>query len=135
MKLKATFYVVLLTHMSLVHAEPEGVPVPPAPTFGEMLEESGVIPTGFIDTSYTYLSGAGVFTSGIPNCVFERERNSFNLQVENIVAAYQPEEGFGGFAQLDFGSDANVFAPVGTDAEDKFDVQEIFIQYAAGPAQ
>lgn len=93
-----------------------------APTFGEMLEASGITVTGFIDTSFTYLSGAGVFTSDVPNRVFDRERKSFNLQVIDIAVGYQPEAGFGGFVQLDAGQDANVFAPVGTGLDDEFDV-------------
>jgi hypothetical protein len=58
--------------------------------------------------------------------------NSFNLNLVDITAAYQPEEGFGGFIQLDAGSDANVFVPLGTGTDDEFDVQEAFGQYAVG---
>jgi hypothetical protein len=65
--------------------------------------------------------------------MFNREHNSFNLNLVDIVAAYQSEEGFGSFVQLHFGSDANTFAPVGTGTDDEFDVQEAFVQYAYGP--
>jgi hypothetical protein len=128
--LTASLCASILAHATLAHAGPDEAD---ASTFEEMLKASGVILTGFIDTSYTYLSGAGVFTSGIPNRVFDREHNSFNLNLVDIVAAYQPEEGFGGFVQLDFGSDANIFAPVGTGTDDEFDVQEAFVQYAYRP--
>lgn len=120
----------LLAHATLTHARPESADTP---TFGEMLDASGIAVTGFIDTSFTYLSGAGAFTSGVPNRVFDRERKSFNLNLVDIAIGYQPEEGFGGFAQLDAGQDANVFAAAGTGADDEFDVQEAFAQYATGP--
>jgi hypothetical protein len=120
----------ILAHATLAHAEANGAK---APTLKETLETAGLFIGGFIDTSYTYLSGAGVFTSGIPNRVFDREHNSFNLNLVDITVAYQPEEGFGGFVQLDFGSDANIFAAVGTGTDDEFDVQEAFVQYAYAP--
>lgn len=122
----------LLVHGPVVHAQLGGSD---APNFGETLEASGISLTGFVDTSFTYLSGAGVFTGedAVPNRVFDRERKSFNLHVADIAIGYQPEEGFGGFAQVDAGQDANVFAAIGTDAGDEFDIQEAFVQYATGP--
>jgi hypothetical protein len=127
--LTASLCASILAHATLAHAEANGAK---APTLKETLETAGLFISGFIDTSYTYLSGAGVFTSGIPNRVFDREHNSFNLNLVDITAAYQPEEGFGGLVQLDAGSDANIFAAVGTGTDDEFDVQEAFVQYAYG---
>jgi hypothetical protein len=101
-------------------------------TFRNVLQASEIFIGGFIDTSYTYLPGAGVFTRDVPNRVFDREHNSFNLNLVDITATYQPEEGFGGFIQRNAGSDANVFAPLGTGTDDEFDVQEAFGQYAVG---
>ena len=72
-------------------------------TFRKVLQASEIFIGGFIDTSYTYLSGAGVLTRDVPNRVFDREHNSFNLNLVDITATYQPEEGFGGFIQLDAG--------------------------------
>lgn len=120
----------LLAHVAAAHAESDGASVP---TFGEMLDASGVTLTGYVDSSFTYLSGAGVFTGDVPNRVFDRERKSFNLHLVDVTASYLPEDGFGGLVQLSAGSDANVFAPAGTGTDDEFDVQEAFAQYAAGP--
>ncbi|MBA2492726.1 MAG: porin [Gammaproteobacteria bacterium] len=120
----------LLVHVAAAHAESDDAS---APTIGEILDASGVTLTGYVDTSFTYLSGAGGFTSDVPNRVFDRERKSFNLHLVDVTASYLPEDGFGGLVQLSAGSDANVFAPLGTGADDEFDVQEAFAQYATGP--
>lgn len=103
------------------------------PTLGDVLAASEIAVTGYVDTSYTYLTGAGLFTSGTPNRVYDRERNSFNLHAVDIAVAHLPKEGFGAFGQLDFGSDANVTAAAGSGGADEVDVQEAFLQYAVGP--
>lgn len=102
-------------------------------SFGDMLESSGIDINGYIDSSYTYLSGDGTFTSGVPNRVFDRDRNSFNLHLIDLNVAYQPSEGFGGLVNLSFGEDANVFGPIDTGLDDEFDIQQAFVQYARGP--
>ena len=73
---------------------------PAMPTLDQVLEASGVSLAGYIDTAYSHLSGAGLFTSGAPNRVFDTEPNSFNLHQAAITVAKQPKEGFGGFVNL-----------------------------------
>ncbi len=102
------------------------------PTLADILKASEIAVNGYIDTSYTHLSGAGMFTSTVPNRVYDRERNSFNLHTVDVSVGYQPAKGFGGFVQVDMGSDADVSASVGTGAADQVDVQEAYAQYANG---
>lgn len=103
------------------------------PTLGEVLKASNISVTGYVDTSYTYLSEGGMFTSGVPNRVFDRERDSFNLHAVDVAIGYQPASGFGAFVQLDAGTDADVFGAVGSTSGDNFDVQEAYLQWTSGP--
>lgn len=104
-----------------------------APSLANVLSASGIDVHGFIDTSYTYLSGAGVFTSGVPDRVFDTQRNSFNLQMLGLTVSRLPADGFGALVNLNLGPDANVIAPYGTGSNDEFDVTQAYLQYASGP--
>lgn len=100
------------------------------PTLGEVLKASGVEVTGYIDTAYNYLStdqGSNTFRA------YDAERNSFNLHALDVSFSALPEKGFGGFAQLQFGQDADFNGAVGTDKNDKVDFQEAYFQYAMAP--
>jgi hypothetical protein len=103
------------------------------PTLGDVFKNTGITATGYVDASYTYLSGTGTFTGGGFNRVYDREQNSFNLHAVDIALGYQPSDGFGAFVQLDLGADADVTAAAGTDAADQVDIQEAYVQYAKGP--
>src|SRR6266852_7690593 len=72
-------------------------PKPSVPTLDQVLEASGIAMEGYIDAGYSRLSGTGTFTSGVPNRVFDTERNSFLLYQAEINIGTQPKEGFGGF--------------------------------------
>lgn len=100
-----------------------------APTLGEIFKASGVDVNGYIDTSYTSLSGTGTFTSGIPNRVFDTERRSFNFNAVDLTVSAMPPEGFGGLVNLTAGSNAKVIAAAGTTA-DEFDVTQVYAHYA-----
>ncbi len=105
------------------------------PTFGEILDASGIKVAGYIDTSYTYSSNKNVtFTDGTPNRVFDREPNSFNFNMAELSISMQPDEGFGGVVVLNAGTDADVIAPTGTNSTDNFDVQQVFVSYKTGGA-
>jgi hypothetical protein len=106
---------------------------PGTPTLGDVLEASGVSLTGYVDTSYTYLSGSGLFTSGVANRVFDTERNSFNLHAFNLTGSSLPSSGFGGLVDLSMGSDARVInaATFGT-PDDGVNVTQAYVNYANG---
>lgn len=106
---------------------------PGTPTVADVLDASGISVTGYIDTSYTSLSGTGAFTSGVPNRVYDNESNSFNLHMIDLMVSSLPEKGFGALVDLNFGSDANVHAATGTGNTDEFDVLQGYLQYAQGP--
>ncbi|MCL5800965.1 MAG: porin [Gammaproteobacteria bacterium] len=90
--------------------------------------------SGYIDSSYYYLTGSGTFTSGVPTRAFDRKReNRFDLQTFAVTASYLPKQGLGGLLDLNFGNDADVIAPFHTPANDQFDIQAGYLQYATGP--
>ena len=62
----------------------------PAPSLSDVLTASGLAIHGYADVAYSYLNGSGLFTSGVPNRVFDTEPNSFNLHQAVLIAAYQP---------------------------------------------
>lgn len=105
---------------------------PAAPTFGDVLDASGVSISGYLDMAYSNLSGTGAFTSGTPNRVFDTEPNSFNLHQAAITLAKQPKEGFGGLVNLTLGKDAGSIKSYGQTSND-FDVTQAFVQNATGP--
>ncbi len=113
-------------------AKPAEPAKPTAPSLTDVLTASGVDLHGYLDTAYSYLSGTGIFTSGVADRVFDTEPNSFNLHQAALTVGYQPKEGFGGLVNLTAGRDARVIASLG-EATSNFDVTQAFVQYAHGP--
>lgn len=129
--------------LSVVVAAALGVPAiataqqakPAVPKLHEMFEASEITVDGYIDMAYTRLSGAGTFTSGVANRVFDTERNAFLLHQAAITFAKQPKEGFGGLVNLTAGKDADVIAAFDANpgATQKFDITQAFLHYGGGP--
>ena len=64
----------------LLRAADAPAPTAPAgPTLKDVLSTSGIDLHGYIDAAYSYLSGSGLFTSGVADRVFDTEPNSFNV--------------------------------------------------------
>ena len=107
------------------------------PTLGDVLQASDITFSGYIDTSYSYLTGNGLFTSGTPDRVYDAQHNAFSLHTIDLSASYLPASGFGGRTQLDYGTDAAVTsAGTGLPAVNggsEVDVQQAYLQYATGP--
>ena len=114
-------------------ADPKKMPEKPAiPSFGQIMEATGVSITGYIDASYTDLSGNGTFTGGTPNRVFDREHRSFNVNALDLTISALPPDGFGGMVNLTAGSDAKVIGSAGTDINDEFDVTQAYVHFSKG---
>lgn len=108
---------------------------PGVPTLGQIMDSSGIKISGYIDTSYTHLSGTGLFTSGVANRVFDTEHRSFNLHMIDLTASNLPEKGFGGLVNLSAGSDAIILNSVtaGATIDSEFAIQQGYFHYANGP--
>jgi hypothetical protein len=90
--------------------------------------------SGYVDLSSMHLSGAGVFTSGVPDRLFDTKNGGIALQQAAVTVAYQPKDGFGGVVNLTAGNDANVIASYGAigGGGNHFDVTQAYLQYATG---
>lgn len=135
-KVTATLFTVgLLASVPALAIEADVMPDKPGlPSLGAIMGASGISVSGYIDTSYNYLSGSGKFTdmAGTSNRVFDTERNSFSLNMIDITVSRLPTEGFGGLVNLNFGPDAQVITATGTN-RDEFDIQAAYVHYASGP--
>lgn len=99
------------------------------PTLGDVLKASGITVSGYVDVSHNNLStdvGSNTYR------VFDTETRGFNLQMLDLSISSLPASGFGGFAQLNAGTDARAIASSGTSNADDFEVQEAYLQYANG---
>jgi hypothetical protein len=99
------------------------------PTLGEVLKASGIDVTGYIDSSYTYLSsdqGSNTYHA------YTTDRRSFNLHALDVAASYLPASGFGGMAELQLGNDADFNGAAGSTKTDNVDLLQAYMQYAAG---
>lgn len=112
----------------------EKMPEKPAvPTLGQVMEATGISVNGYIDASYTSLSGSGTFTgAGVANRVFDTERRSFNVNALDLTLSALPQDGFGGMVNLTAGTDANVIGSAGTNNTDQFDVTQAYVHFAKG---
>ncbi len=120
---------------------------PGIPTLAQVMGASGVTIDGYLDTSYTYLSGEGHFASdftsnGTFDRVFDTEHNSFNLNMVDVRVSVLPSEGFGGLVELGAGSDAQLIHSWGggitsddtnPNHTSQFDVTQAYLHYATGP--
>src|SRR6266436_9555 len=118
--------------VALAADEPATPAAPPGPSLKDVLTTSGIDIHGYVDAAYSFLSGSGLFTSGVADRVFDTEPNSFNLHQAALTVDYLPKEGFGGLVNLTAGRDARVIASLG-EATSNFDVTQAFAQYAHGP--
>src|SRR5690349_6544231 len=97
------FFMSYLCFLNIASAETEKTP------------ENPLKFSGYLDTSYNYLVRSNQFTSFTLNRAFDIEQDGFTLQQAAATLAYQPEKGFGAFANVILGRDANIIAPYGWD--------------------
>lgn len=116
----------------LLAADTSAQAAPAGPSLKDVLTTSGIDLHAYIDAAYSYMSGSGLFTSGVADRVFDTEPNSFNVHQAALTVDYLPKEGLGGLVNLTAGRDARVIASVG-ESTSNFDVTQAFVQYAHGP--
>ena len=107
----------------------------PIPALDDVLEAWGLTLNGYLDVSYSHLSGNGTFVSGANDRVFDFQHDSFSVHQAAFTLAKQPKEGFGGLVNVTFGEDADVIAPYNQNpgSTSKVDLTQAFVQYARGP--
>jgi hypothetical protein len=112
-------------------ADDVAAPAPGASANGGTAGPTDLLFTGYLDAAYGYLTGDGLFTSGVPDRIFDVRRDAFTLQQAAVNVAYQPKEGFGGVVNLIAGDVAPVIRAYGAPFQDsKFDMTQAYVQYA-----
>lgn len=101
------------------------------PTLSDVLGNSGISASGYVDASYSYLDAKN------PGNAFDGNNgNTFNLKQAAIQLAKQPASGFGGLVNITTGSDADIIKSgpytSGTGSSAGFDVTQAFAQYTDG---
>jgi Putative beta-barrel porin-2, OmpL-like. bbp2 len=132
---KPKLLVAALTTLFAVPVLADPAPAAPAaPTLSSVLDASGISLSGDIDLSYSHLSGAGKFTDGTNDRVFDYAPNSFTTQAVDVTVAKQPAEGFGGLVDVTLGKDASTIAsyPTGISPNQTYDLTQAYAQYASG---
>ena len=107
----------------------------PIPVLQDVLDAWGLTLNGYIDVSYSHLSGNGTFVNGTNDRVFDFQHDAFSVNQAAFTLAKQPKEGFGGLVNITVGEDADVIAPYNQNpgSNSKFDLTQAFVQYARGP--
>ena len=110
----------------------------PIPALDDVLEAWGLTLNGYLDVSYSHLSGNGLFApiGGTTNDrVFDARHDSFSVHQAAFTLAKQPKEGFGALVNVIIGEDADVIAPFNQNpgSTSKVDLTQAFVQYAKGP--
>ncbi|MHB8743432.1 MAG: outer membrane beta-barrel protein [Sulfuricaulis sp.] len=95
------------------------------------MKASGITESGYIDYSYIDRS---IDQSSLTYRNYDTERHGFSLQMTDLSIGYLPTSGFGGFAELNYGSDAkgDSGAADPSTAKSNTDVQQVYMQYASG---
>jgi len=105
---------------------------PTGPSLADVLTNSGLALSGYIDAMYDYSS------SPAPSLQeFTYRHSSFTLNQASLTVAYQPKEGFGAVAQVIAGEDGRVLEQSSNPGSSLgnngiFDLTQGFIQYASG---
>jgi hypothetical protein len=102
-----------------------------SPTLANVLENSGITYSGYIDASYESLLSGNHFGQNAfePTYrAFDVDSNSFALNQVALTLAKQPEVGFGGLVNLIGGRDADYLPG---SYGNQFDVAQAFVQYAS----
>jgi hypothetical protein len=97
---------------------------PAGPTLSDVLDNSGLTLTGYVDGTFAYASLSGVTPK-------PADTNTFQLQQAAFTLAKQPTDGFGGLVNVIGGTDAPGL-PGGTGSSSGFDLLQAFLQYAHG---
>lgn len=86
---------------------------------------------GYVDTSYSYLSEGGVFTSGVANRVFDYQPDAFNINQAALFANINAKEKYGAYINLTAGNDVSVMKSYGSNT-DQFDVTQAYFRFQSG---
>lgn len=122
-----------LSSAVVVGAFASGGAMAAGPTVSEVLANSGVTANGWISGSYVYgTNDVGGGSESLLGHAFDAQTDSFQLNQAVVNLSALPKEGFGGLVTLLAGEDAQIINGAYGDGDNKFVVNQAFIQYASG---
>ena len=104
------------------------------PSLSDVLVNSGISASGYIDSSYTegFNKGSTLGGGAAGNRAFDVKSDSFTFNQAALNIGYLPTEGFGGFVNLIAGDDAKAINGSYGDGDSRFSVTQAYFQYATG---
>ncbi len=104
------------------------------PSLSDILVNSGIAASGYVDTSYTegFNKGSTLGGGNAGNRAFDVKSDSFTFNQAALNIGYLPTEGFGGFVNLIAGDDAKAISASYGDGSSNFNVTQAYVQYATG---
>ena len=105
-----------------------------APTLSDVLVNSGITASGYVDASYVegFNKGSALGGSGVGGRAFDTSADTFTFNQAALNIGYQPTEGFGGFVNVIAGQDAKVVNGSYGDGSGDFSLTQAYVQYATG---
>jgi Putative beta-barrel porin-2, OmpL-like. bbp2 len=101
------------------------------PTFGQVLDASGISLNGYLDAAYSW-ANRNIQPPNFSDRVFDSQNNSFNLHQFGLTVSKLPKEGFGGLVNVTVGSDAQVIHSFPENTASTFDLTQAYGQYSSG---
>jgi hypothetical protein len=103
---------------------------------------TGIKVSGYLEASYNHLTeNANFVHTTLPNRAFDTAKNGFALQQAALTLTDTPKMGFGAFANILFGRDANVLGAKGSNADlfrsqnAGIDITQLYAQYSHAHGQ
>ena len=104
------------------------------PTLSDVLVNSGITASGYVDASYVegFNKGSALGGSGVGGRAFDTSADTFTFNQAALNIGYQPTEGFGGFVNVIAGQDAKYVNASYGDGTSTFSLAQAYAQYATG---
>ncbi len=106
------------------------------PSLSDVLVNSGIAVSGYLDTSYTegFNKGSTLGGGNAGGRAFDVKSDSFTFNQAALNIGYLPTEGFGGFVNVIAGDDAKVIngSYQGSTSGNDFALTQAYVQYATG---
>lgn len=115
-----------LSSSILLAAESAQPDKPASQSFADVLVSSGITVTGYVAASYYHSSGYNTFHQ------FDIRHDTFQLDQAGLQIGYQPKEGFGAFADVIAGEDAQVLNLAENGTDGRLNVRQAYLQYSTG---
>lgn len=107
------------------------------PSLSDVLVNSGIQASGYVDTSYVagFNKGDSLGGGAVGGRAFDTQSNTFTFNQAALNIGYLPSDGFGGFVNIIAGNDAkaiNASYAGGGSSSNEFALTQAYVQWASG---